>query len=183
MSLSSEFELAWKPFEDRIKSYIAGNTAKNTVIELDDLHSVYNQSIRMWEDHTRVQAGFLTKWRREYPELEQNMLSQLKKFSFTVPEKQQNSSPFLYISMATVCTVLGGVVGWIIPETNFLKIHLGHFPVVAIGAVIFAIVGGGIIKSIYDNSVNKNCKVIAEQYYEQLNTLHVELQDICKHYS
>ncbi len=180
MSLITDFELAWKPFEDKIISYIAKNTSGNKFTELDGLQSFYNRLIRMWEDPTRVQCGFLSKWKTVFPELEKDFVSILHEFEFQEPENTKKVSPAISIGGTVIVAAAGGIIGHILPESNYLKVHLGNIPVILIGIFVFSAVGGGIIKSLYDNAVRKSCQESAQLYNEQIEKLYAKLLDLCK---
>lgn len=182
MSLITDFELAWKPFEDKIKSYIAKNTLDNEVTELGDLISFYKRSIRMWEDPSRVQCGFLSKWKDSAPALESDFMSALNGFEFKESENTNKPSSAIFIGGTFIVSIIGGIVGYILPKSSFLKLHLGNIFSIIIGAVVFSAVGGGIIKALYDNAVEEACKESARQYDEQIEMLHDELLTLCRQY-
>lgn len=183
MSLISDFELAWKPFEDKVLSYIARNTSKGEITDKDDLNAFYVRTIRMWEDPSKTQAGFLSKWKSKTPELEAAFMKILKEFEFQEPESIEKPNSIPYIIDTLIVTIAGGIVGFFIPKTSFLKVHLGNIPVIAIAVIIFSIVGGGIIKSLYEAALSKSCRDVSKQYNEQLEKLHAKLRDSCKHVS
>lgn len=183
MSLISDFEMAWKPFEDKLTSYVVKHSFKNEIIELDDLISFYNRSVRMWEDPSRVQCGFLSKWKGASTDLERDFMEILQNFRFQEPVRIKKVSAAIYVMATLVVTFAGAIVGYLLPKSNFLKLHLGNVPVIIIGAVVFAVAGGGIIKALYDNAVTKTCKEVTAQYTEQIESLHIKLQTLCKQVS
>lgn len=183
MSLVTDFELAWKPFEDRLIAYVADNTSKNKVTELDDLISFYNSSVRMWEDPSRVQCGFLSKWKAAVPTMEEDFMGILREFVFEKPENIKTISPVFFACGTLLTSIAGGIVGYLLPKTSFLKSHLGIIPAVIIGAVVFTVFGGGIIKALYENVARRACNDIGEQYKRQVEMLHRKLQALCKQFS
>lgn len=183
MSLVMDFELAWKPFEDKLTSYIAKQTSQNEMIEPEDFTSFYHRSLRMWEDPARVQSGFLNKWKTVSPALEKDFMDILRRFRFEQPQSGKKVSPVLFAVIMLIVTIAGAAAGYLLPKTGFLKSHLGNIAVIMIGAIVFAVVGGNIVKAVYDNAVGSMCRDAAGQYHKQLQALHDKLLALCKQVS
>lgn len=183
MSFESDFEMAWRPFEDKLISYIATNTAKYVLTDFEELRVFYNQTLRVWEDPSKVQYGFLSKWKSQIPGFEAAFMEIIRNFEFQEPELTKRPAGMYYAMATGITAVVGGAIGYLLPNSFFLKAHFGNVLVVIIAIFVFSIVGGGIIKSLYDAAVIKYCKNAADQYYGQIKTLYKMCFDLCKKFS
>ena len=183
MSMLADFELAWKPFEDKLNSFLVNSVANNELVDDESFRSFYAQALRAWEDPSKVQCGFLSKWSAAAPAFENNFLAILRGFKVEVPPDIEKPSVALYIGGTCLATVLGALIGVLMPKTSFLKAHFGTGPVILIGAALFTAIGGGIVKSLYENKVREVCKNSTRQYTEQIEQLYTMLQNFCRQFT
>lgn len=179
MSLISDFDLAWKSYEDKLTSYAAQNAMKNKLTDADDFNNHYQQTIRMWDDESKVQGGFVTKWDNASPGFRDKFLSVINGYRFEPACNLKKVSPAPYIGIAVALSVIGGVIGYFIPGNFILKKLIGNIPVILISILVFTSAGGSIVKALYENSVAKKCKQCAGHFYSQIENLHMKLQDFC----
>lgn len=180
MSLISDFEIVWKSYEDKLTSYIAQNSMNKKFTDADDFNSHYKMTIDMWNNELKAQGSFLNKWDKQGFRTE--FMKVLNTYSFKNLNNQSLPSPIPYALITLAVTILGGIIGYLLPADIFLKKHFGNILVIIIAMVVFAITGGSIIKASYDNSIIKKCNDCANTFYSQIQTLHNKLKDICKKY-
>lgn len=179
MSLISDFELAWKSFEDKITADIARDAMKHTITDVDSLQASYQRLIRLWEDPSKVQSGFLRKWSASAPTLERGILGILRNFRFHEVKDVQRPTSVPYLLGAVILAVAGGIIGYALPGNMFPKALLGQIPVIVLAIVIFSVVGGGILKSLYEVALDRACKRVVNQYIAQVEQLHKSLRNFC----
>lgn len=183
MSFESDFEMVWKPFQDKLVSYVARNTAKHIMTDIDELRAFYKNALRIWEDPSKVQCGFISKWKSGRPGFEAAFMEALYNFEFQEPKIQNRPVSIYYAAAAGIAAAVGGLTGYLLPQNSFLKIHLGNWPTIIIAVLVFYIIGGSIIKSLYDAAVMKYCRNAADHYYGQLEALHKLCCSLCKKYT
>ena len=182
MSLTSEFELVWEPFHEKLLSEVLDSTGKNTLPNLDDINAFYTRMLRMWEDPARVQCGFLKKWGHEYPGLEEDLLEVLHDFRFQQVGADKKQSSAAVVGGALAAAAAGGCIGGVLPETNVLKAVLGNVPTILIGAAVFSMIGGSIAQAVHSNAVHRAGKEAVDLYKMQLFSLHSNLCNVLKQY-
>lgn len=182
MSLTSEFELVWAPFQERLVSEILNGTGTNKLPDPEGMNAFYSRLLRMWEDPARAQCGFLKKWEDPYPGFPEKLLEVLRSFRFqaAVASKRQSSAAVVGGTLAAAAA--GGCIGGILPDTNFLKAVFGNVPTVLIGAAVFSMVGGGIAQAVHGNAVLRTGKDAAAQYKLQIEALHTDLCAVIRQY-
>ena len=179
MSIISDFELVWKPFEDKIYSYIVSNPSAQSA----DIQGFFNRTVRMWEDPSRTQCGFLDKYSRKEPLMGSEIRSALKEFQFGAPEEAGKVSLLPYGCASAGAGALGAIIGILLPKASLMKKVLGAVPTVVLGALLFSALGGGIAKSMYDNTLLEKSQAQSEYYRRQLQELHETICALCKKYS
>jgi len=179
MSLISDFDLAWKSYEDKLTSYTAQNAMKNKLTDADEFNNHYQRTIRMWDDESKVQGGFVTKWDNASAGFREKFMAILNGYRFESAKELKKVSPVPYVGITVALSVIGGIVGYLIPGNFILKKLIGNIPVVLISIVVFASAGGSIIKALYENSVAKKCEQCTRHFYSQIENLHQKLQDFC----
>lgn len=182
MSIQQDFNQVWQPFADKLLSQLAEETARGQLSEVEVLQQFYVYSLRMWEDPGQVQGGFLRKWQRTSPDFVDRFLNQLRGFHFANPAQSTRISPMPYVGGTLAATAAGCTVGNLLPATNFLKATIGTVPAMAVSGAVFAMLGGGIIKALYENKVEAECKLLQEHYALQITQLHDRLEDFCRHF-
>lgn len=179
MSIISDFDVAWKPFADRIKSYIIQNPSA----ELAEIQSFFNRTVRMWEDPSRVQYGFLERYKRNAPMIESEILALLKAFRFNGQEGDRKVSTLPYGCVTLGSGAVGGAVGMLLPEASFLKKMIGVVPTTVVGVLLFSAVGGSIAKSMYDNAMKEKSEAQSKFYVDQIDELYESICSVCNKYS
>ena len=182
MSLISDFDLAWKSYEDKLASYTAQNVMNHKLTDADDFNHHFQRTIRMWEDESKAQGGFVTKWENTYPGFREKFMSILNTYRFESANNFKKTSPVPYIGVTVALSIIGGIVGCFIPENFILKKLIGHVPVILISLAVFAFVGGGIVKALFENSVGKDCRESAGYFQAQIESLHMKLQNFCSRF-
>ena len=119
MSLISDFDLAWKSYEDKLASYTAQNVMNHKLTDADDFNHHFQRTIRMWEDESKAQGGFVTKWENTYPGFREKFMSILNTYRFESANNFKKTSPVPYIGVTVALSIIGGIVGYFIPE-NFI---------------------------------------------------------------
>lgn len=180
MSLISDFELVWKSYEDKLTSYVAKNSMNKKFTDADDFNSYYKMTINMWNDELKAQGSFLNKWNKQ--DFCREFMKVLNTYSFENLYNQSFPSPIPYAFITLAITILGGIIGYLLPADIFLKKYIGNILVIVIAMIVFAITGGSIIKALYENSVIQKCNDCANTFYSQIQILHDKLKDICKKY-
>lgn len=182
MSLISDFDLAWKSYEDKLTSYVAQNSNNNKMINADDFNNHYKRTIRMWDDESKVQGGFVNKWDKEFPGFRNEFFSIMNDYQFQTVEAHKKPSFIPYIAILVAIMAAGGIIGYLIPASFILKRLIGNILVVIIAVIVFAVTGGGILKALYENSVSKSCSQFAVQFNSQIENLHTKLRNLCSKY-
>lgn len=182
MSLISDFDLAWKSYEDKLTSYVAQNAMKNKLTDADEFNDHYKKTIRMWDDESKVQGGFVIKWDNTSSGFREKFMAILNNYRFESDDNLKKVSLAPYAGITIALSFLGGVIGYFIPGSFILKKLLGNIPVILIATVVFASTGGGIVKALYNNSVAKRCEQSAKYFCSQIENLHMKLQDFCSNF-
>lgn len=85
MSLISDFDLAWKSYEDKLASYTAQNVMNHKLTDADDFNHHFQRTIRMWEDESKAQGGFVTKWENACSGFRKKIISILIPIDLSLP--------------------------------------------------------------------------------------------------
>lgn len=180
MGFAKNFEQVWKPMADGIKAALLKEQKEKNAVSLKVAAEALMQERRNWNDPLRVQYSFMTSMKSKTQECEEAFKEALEGFEFVEAALPPLPNKIPYMAGAVLAAAAGGLISSLLPADSFLPSLIGRIPVIILGIVVFAGIGIGLFRSLWQIKAEESRKGCAELYMEQLQTLHDELLEICR---
>ena len=180
MSLTSNFEMAWKPVEQSVRATLLREQQERNTVTLACANRAWEQEKWNWSDTAKIQFSFLRELEKKRPDYAKTFRDKISKFAFQEVQLPTLPNPVPYVLGAAGTAVAGGALGWFLPATSFLPKLIGRIPTITAGCVILGGLGGGIMKELWDSQAGTVLENSAELYMTQLEPLHRTLRELCQ---
>lgn len=180
MGFAADFERAWKPMADGIKAALLKELKEKNAVSLEAARKALERERRNWEDPLRAQYSFRKGLENKAPEHAEAFTEVLGRFQFAEAVLPPLPGKIPYIAGGGALAAAGGVISSLLPADSFLPSLIGHIPVVILGILVFAGIGAGLARTMWQAKAEAARKGCAELYAAQLKSLHDELLEICR---
>lgn len=180
MSLVSDFELAWKPTAAAVSAALLKEQKEHNAVTLKCAEQAWKRELLHWHDPMRPQGSFLKGLEKKNHACAQKLISAMEAFAFQEAVMPALPSGVPYAVGGVICAALGALIGFVLPATFFLPKLIGRIPTVLLGTTIFAGVGGGLLRTVWQvkaETVRADCSHL---YTNQLDALHKVLRGLCE---
>lgn len=180
MSLQSDFENIWKSVKSVIRGKLIREQEETNAVTLKNANKAWYHEKQNWQDPMQIQYNFLRSVEKKNPECARQIKDAVDQFSFHKVKLAELPSTVPYFTGTIVSTSIGTGIGYFLPDSSFIVNLIGRTPTLILGGMLFTLLGGNIMYSLWKNKSIEARNNSADLYAAQLEPLRQTLLELCQ---